>query len=127
MSRETAEEKQHTVEEKSKERGDQKRKNEVHTPQKVTEGVGICYGDCCWVSNYFCVGADLFEVYDKVGGNRRDVLRERNLEILCEYNFVLCLIGAFSCMSIIIIVYIACINLFSIIIQNPSFQNHILL
>ncbi len=45
MSRETAEEKQHTVEEKSKESRDQKRKNEVHTPQKVTEGVDILLGD----------------------------------------------------------------------------------
>jgi len=45
MSRETAEKKEHTGEEASKESRDQKRQTGVHSPQKATEGVGILLGD----------------------------------------------------------------------------------
>jgi len=45
MSRETAEKKENTGEEESKESRDQKRQTGVHSPQKATEGVGILLGD----------------------------------------------------------------------------------
>ncbi|MDQ1275595.1 MAG: hypothetical protein QG610_1170, partial [Euryarchaeota archaeon] len=45
MSRETAEEKEHTENEEPEEIRSQERKSGVHTPQKVTEGVDILLGD----------------------------------------------------------------------------------
>src|SRR5512133_2292108 len=45
MIRETAEEKGNAGEEESKENRDQKRNAGAHSPQKVTEGVGILLGD----------------------------------------------------------------------------------
>lgn len=45
MSREMAEEKEHSENEGPEEINDQERKSGVHTPQKVTDGVGILLGD----------------------------------------------------------------------------------
>jgi len=45
MSRETAEEKEHTENEEPEEIRSQERKSGVHAPQKVTEGVDILLGD----------------------------------------------------------------------------------